>query len=285
MMTSAHINGIDLAMVEKGSGDPLIFVHGSVSDHRTWQVQLEAFASDYHVIAYSRRYHWPNQQIEGGADYAMTEQVDDLQVFLSQLNLGPVHLVGHSYGAFLCLLLAMRAPELVRSLVLAEAPAITLYLDLPPKPQHMLKLLLTQPAAALTIMKFAATGLVPATSAFEKDDIETGVRLFGNATLGSDSFSNLSAERLEQVHANLIKAEFIGSGFSPLNPDEVRRIQTPTLLINGENSPPLFKMLTKRLDDLLPHSEHVVIPAASHISHEDNPAAYNRAVLGFLQVH
>ena len=38
----------------------------------------EAFAATYHVVAYSRRYHWPNDKIMSGADYSMDEQVNDL---------------------------------------------------------------------------------------------------------------------------------------------------------------------------------------------------------------
>jgi pimeloyl-ACP methyl ester carboxylesterase len=101
--------------VERGFGAPLVLVHGSASDRRTWGAQLEAFAARFRVIAYSRRYHWPNAPIPEGADYSMSEHVDDLRDLLDRLGAAPAHLVGHSYGAFVCLLLAAREPERVRS--------------------------------------------------------------------------------------------------------------------------------------------------------------------------
>lgn len=77
-MATLHVNGTTLACVERGAGDPVVFVHGSASDYRTWQRQLEELGHGYRAIAYSRRHHWPNEPIREGADYAMDEQVEDL---------------------------------------------------------------------------------------------------------------------------------------------------------------------------------------------------------------
>ena len=53
-------NGLSFAYVEDGSGPPLILVHGSVSDYREGTKQMILLARHYRVIAYSRRYYWPN---------------------------------------------------------------------------------------------------------------------------------------------------------------------------------------------------------------------------------
>lgn len=57
---TVFINGADLAYVEMGSGDPLVFIHGSVGDYRTFVPQFEAFAQHYRIVSYSRRFHPPN---------------------------------------------------------------------------------------------------------------------------------------------------------------------------------------------------------------------------------
>lgn len=280
-----RINGTALETVEGGSGDPLVLVHGSASDYRTWHAQRDVFAEGFRVVAYSRRYHWPNERISEGSDYSMAEHVDDLGQLLHSLDAVPGHLVGHSYGAFLCLLLAMREPQLVRSLVLAEPPAVTLFVSNQPKPQEILKLLLSRPRTALSILKFAVTGLAPATAAARRGDLEEATRIFGSAVLGREAYRRLSEPRREQVRANMIAAELLGSGFAPLSAERIREVEAPVLLVHGDRSPSMFRRIIDRLEELLPRSERVEIPGASHIMHEDNARAYNGAVLSFLSRH
>lgn len=77
-MAKMEVNQVSLESVEEGSGAPLVLVHGSARDIRTWQSQHDAFAKHFRVVSYSRRYHWPNEQIAAQANYAMSEQLDDL---------------------------------------------------------------------------------------------------------------------------------------------------------------------------------------------------------------
>lgn len=284
-MTSRIINGTQLACSVDGNGEPLVLVHGSASDYRTWHNQREEFAQNFRVITYSRRYHWPNDPIPEEADYSMSQHVDDLQALLHSLSSGPVHIVGHSYGAFLGLLLAIREPDLVRSLVLAEPPVITLFVSNQPKPLELLRLMLKRPRTAVAIIKLGAQGLGPATAAAKQGDMERALHLFGTAVLGRDAFDGMSEARREQVRVNLIKAEFLGSGFPLLAARKLRNMEIPSLLLNGHSSPSVFHRLTDRLEELLPHSERKKIPAASHMMHEDNVLAFNAAILEFLAKH
>jgi pimeloyl-ACP methyl ester carboxylesterase len=262
-----------------------VLVHGSASDYRTWHAQLDDFGKRYRTLAYSRRYHWPNARIPEGADYSMDEHVDDLQALLRSLNEAPLNLVGHSYGAFVCLLLAIREPRLVRTLVLAEPPVITLFVSNSPKPSEILQLMLTRPRTAVSIIRFGATGVGPATAAAKRGDMEAATRIFGNAVLGPEYYRRLSPSRLEQVGANAIKAEFLGSGFARPDAEGLRMMRTPTLLISGRDSPKLFYRLIDRLEELLPRTKRVEIPGASHLMQEDNAPAFNEAVLSFLATH
>jgi pimeloyl-ACP methyl ester carboxylesterase len=73
-----------------------VLVHGSASDYRTWRHQIGTLEKGFLAVAYSRRYHWPNEPIAPGADYSMQEHVDDLEALVDDLGLSPVRLVGHS---------------------------------------------------------------------------------------------------------------------------------------------------------------------------------------------
>jgi len=284
-MAQRSISGLEIEYTETGEGLPLVLIHGSASDARTWNRQLEPFAERFRVLTYSRRYHWPNAPIPDGADYAMAEHVEDLEVFLRSFDATPAHLVGHSYGAFVALLLAMHSPQLVRTLVLAEPPVITLFVSNTPTPLELLKLLATRPRTALAILKLGATGIRPASAAAKRGDMDDAMHRFGTAVLGRVAYDRLSDARREQVRANLFAAEFLGSGFPPLEADALRSVQIPTLLVTAESSARAFHRLADALEEMLPQAERVGIPNASHIVHEDNALAYNEAVLSFLDAH
>lgn len=281
-MPQLELNGTTLDFHEAGEGEPLVLVHGSASDVRTWADRQPVLARRFRTIAYSRRYHWPNPRIGEGVDYSMREQVDDLHALLASHVGGSAHLVGHSYGAFLCLLLAIREPGLARTLVLAEPPVVPLVLPMPPGPLDLGRLLLTDPRTALPVLKFVGLGVLPAVRAFERGDREAALKHFARATLGRKTVERLSEARLQQGRDNLIAMELLGSGLAPLEVDEVRSIRTPSLVLSGTRSPALFRRLCDHLERLLPDAERVTIPGASHISHEDAPEAWDAAVLSFL---
>jgi len=175
--------------------------------------------------------------------------------------------------------------QYVRSLVLAEPPAVSLFVSDPPKPLEFLKLLFSRPRTALAIIKFGAKGLEPARKAARKSDMEEAMNLFGRAALGPEKAEHMSEERKKQALVNLTKAEFLGSGFLPLEDQKLRNIEVPTLLLTGQLSPIVFYYLTNRLEELIPNTDRIEISAASHIMHEDNASAFNAALLSFLTGH
>jgi pimeloyl-ACP methyl ester carboxylesterase len=104
-----------------------VFVHGSLGDYRSWRGQENAFAQAYRVLVYSRRYHRPNPQVaDTNQVYSPKVHAEDLAALLLTLDLAPAHIVGSSYGAYTAMALARDHPNLVRSLVLAEPPIISL---------------------------------------------------------------------------------------------------------------------------------------------------------------
>ena len=283
-MSQLDINGYSIEYHETGNGQPIVLVHGSASDCRTWQFQREAFAEEYRVIDYSRRYHWPNMPIPDGAEYSMDEQVDDLQYLLQHLDAAPAHIVGHSYGAVLGLLLALRKPALVRSLVLCEAPVLTLFVSNHPKPLELLKLLLSKPRTAVAIIRFGALGVERASRAFRNGDLQAGMQFMARAIFGPGGLADLPDSHRSQVADNLsnVRMEVLGPGFVPLDKNKLKILAAPSLLVSASNSIALFQHLTDHLETILRNVQRSEIPGASHLMHEDNPAAFNRAVLSFI---
>src|SRR5262245_62395814 len=114
---------MELNYVERGKGVAVLFIHGSLGDYSSWDAQLGPFAETYRAIAYSRRYNYPNTNKLRPRHSAVVE-AEDLAAFIKKLDLGKVHVVGHSYGAYTALFLAVSHPDLVRTLTLAETPLV-----------------------------------------------------------------------------------------------------------------------------------------------------------------
>ena len=99
-------------------------IRGTLSDFRMWLFQID---QKFHVVSYSRRYAYPNQWSGDGEDNSLTNNaIDFAESIIKRLDLGPAHLIGHSYGALTALYTAYQHPELVRTLVLGEPPVMSL---------------------------------------------------------------------------------------------------------------------------------------------------------------
>ncbi len=76
-MATLEVDGARLEYLENGDGEPLVMVHGSASDHRTWRFQIDAFAERFRGIAYDARGQRARLQrrssvVPGGAPLGLT---------------------------------------------------------------------------------------------------------------------------------------------------------------------------------------------------------------------
>src|SRR6185295_530968 len=170
-LKAVFINGDSIHYIDIGKGDPVVFVHGTLGDFRTWGGQMDTFAKNHRVISYSRRFAYPNRQvINDSADYSVIPHAKDLAEFIRILNLGKVHLVGHSYGGYTTLLTTIDHPELVRSLTLMEPPVVSFLNNVP---------------GGDTIMKnFGLRVFVPAAEAFKNNNNEKAENVFLSGVMG-----------------------------------------------------------------------------------------------------
>ncbi len=273
---SIFVNGDSIHYIDIGKGDPVVFVHGTLGDYRTWAGQMDTFAKNHRVIAYSRRFAFPNKQvINDSADYTVIPHAKDLAEFIKALELEPVHLVGHSYGAFTALLTTKDHPELVRSLMLGEPPVMSLLQNVP--------------GGDSILNNFITNSMAPAAEAFKKNENEKAVKTFVGGVLGdSSAYSNIPEPGRAMMMQNTL--ELRGSAltknrFPPLKCADFGKIQTPVLLMKGDRSPLFFSLIINELDRCLSNKEVVVLQNSSHGLEFDNPADFNRIVLGFIDKH
>jgi non-heme chloroperoxidase len=272
------INGTTLHYIEEGSGEPVVLVHGGLSDYRMWEGQMQPFAEKYRVIAYSRRYAYPNDVSDESQGYTVVPHARDLATFIQTLDIGPVHLVGHSYGAYTSLLTAIEQPELVKSLLLGEPPVMPLLTG-------------TQEGNEL-VYEFEVNTVLPSARAFDSGDDLEGVKIFLDGIMGERGFyDRMLPEVQQQINENIPELKGIICPkiiflFSPFTTKEdIRKVKAPVLLITGEKSPRVLSAIIEELQKCLMNTELAVIPGASHEMEMDNPQAFNEAVLKFLIKH
>ncbi|MEM7286730.1 MAG: alpha/beta hydrolase [Actinomycetota bacterium] len=123
------LDDVALAVATSGTGPgpAVLFIHGSWDDHHTWDAVRAALPGDRVVVAYDRRGHSASTDLVGQG--TIRQDVADAAQIIRRLGDTPVHVVGHSYGACIALLLASDRPDLVGGLVLHEPPLFGLLAD------------------------------------------------------------------------------------------------------------------------------------------------------------
>ena len=269
-------HGITLHYVEQGRGVPVIFVHGSLSDGGYWSDQLGPFARHYKAIAYSRRYNSPNDN-PAQPGYSAVTDADDLAAFIRTLHLGKVVVIGHSYGALTALFLAARHPGMVRALVMAEPPAVSLLAHLPGEEAA------TGKAMFDDIQRRMVT---PMRQAFGKGDREAGVAVFIDYVFNDPhAWEKMPESSRQQTMRDAHEWDVMmtsGTLFPEIAPHTIRTITVPVLLLSGAKSYPFLALITKELARLLPNSQSIVLPDAGHQMWSQDPEVCRRDVETFL---
>jgi hypothetical protein len=121
----AEVNGVRIAYVEQGSGEPIRSCAWSVFRPSRLGADQRGIAKRYRFIAYTQRYFGTGPWADDGKNFSVATDADDLLQFITALNVGPVHLVTRSRGGVVATAVALRNPSLVRSLVLHEPALIS----------------------------------------------------------------------------------------------------------------------------------------------------------------
>ena len=263
------VNGVALAYVEDGKGETVVFVHGAMGDWRSWDALRPFIAEKYHYVSYSRRYHYPNAWPDDGTNYSLMQHVEDLAAFIRALNVGPVHLVGNSYGGDLVTIIGIEHSELLRSLVIGE-PGIA-------------SLIMNSPEGEQIIADHKKRGAAMREAVKAGDSEKAAILLYDDTEGEVGAFKKIPEPEQKRWLAN---AKTIGPMLSgapyPLSCEKIGTIRVPTLVVRGERTPPYHLATTEAFRICLPPgSGSAVIPNTSHIW-SANPTAASEAILGFI---
>lgn len=251
-------HGITLHYLEQGRGPPVVFVHGSIGDYTYWKDQVAAFSTKYRTIAYSRRYDFPNTN-PATAGYSAVLDAQDLAAFIQRMHLGKVYLVGHSYGALTALFFATRHPELLRAVVLAEPPAVSLLQHLPAE---------QAPKGEAMFADIQLRMVAPMRRAFAAGKRDQGVGIFINYVFDdSHAWEKMSPSDRGEIMRDAHEWDVMmtsGTLFPEIDPAAIRRIKMPVLVMSGGASYKFLEYIDQEIVRLIPNSRSIVYPDAGH---------------------
>jgi pimeloyl-ACP methyl ester carboxylesterase len=261
-MPFVQVGDTDIHYVTKGSGPPLVLIHGFGGCAQGWYQQIEDLAADFEVFAYDSVNHGHSSASPEGE--REPDRVDELEGFLAALGIERPILAGNSMGALTLLRWATRHPGDAAALV-PSGMGIT-----PPTGDP-------DASAARSRAILAPTAddvlFLPAEMAFTEDFVarnrvqyERYVRIRSTAT-------RLEASRRPRTPtaSNPTMQELGG---------RVASITSPMHIVVGDRDW-LFDA-AKHLHELVPSSEITVIPGAPHNAYFEVPAQYNRALREFV---
>ncbi|MGF1570725.1 MAG: alpha/beta fold hydrolase [Nodosilinea sp.] len=107
---------------EAGSGETLVFLHGSWDDSTQWLAVIQPLAAGWHCLAPDLLGFGESSRPK--VAYSVALEVDYLRQFLATLRITRCVLVAHSLGAWVALRYALSYPEQVQGLVLLEPEGV-----------------------------------------------------------------------------------------------------------------------------------------------------------------
>ena len=119
-MAVATVNGVRLYYEERGTGIPILGIHGAGSSAIFWQDAAERLSALGRVIVYDRRGCSRSERPEPYETTSVREHAIDARELLRTLDAAPAVLIGRSLGATIALDVALGHPESVLGLALLE---------------------------------------------------------------------------------------------------------------------------------------------------------------------
>ena len=250
-MPTAPINGIDIYYEDHGSGFPIVLSHGYAAAAPMWQPQVEGLSHRYRVVVWDMRGHGRTGSPERQDDYSEAHTVEDMRGLFRHLGISEAAVGGLSMGGYMSLAFRLKHPEMVRALILCD----------------------TGPGYR---SEEARAGWNRMAEHFAQAYEERGLDALGSSVeVRATARYHRSALGLAKAARGMLR-QFDSRVIESL-PD----IRVPTLVIVGERDKP-FLAPSDYMAAKIPGARKVVIEGAGHAPNIETAAAFNAAVLEFL---
>jgi len=252
---------------EAGTGPSVLCLHSIGSSSAQWRALMEQLAGSYRVVAADLYGEGKSPPCPAGVEFGFEHEMELLAPIVA--GLGPVHVVGHSYGGEVALKLALTVPRQIASLVLYEPVPWGLYAEhWPGEPGIQALLSLRASTCAL----------------FDQGRQEQAAEAFIDHWSGAGTWAAMPEARRSGALAgirNVVHKWRHGPGLR-VSPDELRSIAAPVLVLQGADTAPPVRGLMAHLREELPAWRFIELPGLGHMGPITHPQAVNPPVQAFL---
>ena len=271
------INGTSLFVSVKGSGEPLLVIHGGPGLNHSYFIPfLQGLEKNLKVIYYDQRAC--GRSLTPSADsITMKFLVDDIESIRKEFNIDKLNILSHSWGAVLATHYASQYPDFVKRIIFSNPAMLNRDYD--------------QDAAALVKQKSIAA------------DSTDRARIFGSGTLDNKKYDELirisfrisayDRANISKINLNL-PPNFLESNrtlFNALMKDPtfnsdmykvLPSFKFPVLIVHGA-SDVLPQRSIDRLKSGLPDARILIFHKSGHFPFVEETEAYNDAILKFIK--
>jgi pimeloyl-ACP methyl ester carboxylesterase len=262
-------NGIEINYELSGQGDCLVLIHGFSDNLTMWYNQLPDFSKQYKILSYDVRGHGQTETPEG--NYSMELFADDLYALLKDLDIDKACVLGYSMGGRIGLNFALKHPEMTTGLVFANSGVMGSDIEISTEELKQMEEQRTQMIGIL-----------------ESGDIETIAEVMAQFSM-SPGFSEKKPDIFQEYKSVKLKndphhyAPIMQALMSAMgNPPDLSQLKCPALVIAGEHDGFMSLDVAKSMEAAIPDATISIFPTG-HASAIETPAAFNQAVLDFME--
>ncbi|WP_222919477.1 alpha/beta hydrolase [Natrinema sp. SYSU A 869] len=253
-----------------GDGPPLVFVHGGWMNGRAWEPQVERFAEDHQVVTLDVRGHGETG-VTDPDEYSIGLFTDDLEALLSELEIERPALCGLSLGSMVVQEYLDRHPDDAAGAILGGAVRSMPPIEMPTgvksfwSPLPALSASLSVSGSAGTFRSMLCS--IQATTGQRWLSVDPEIRAEAIEAVG-----DISATEFRKIFDALYRYD----------PPALTGVETPTLVVHGEQEAPLVKRQGRQIASAVATGDQFELAASGHLVNQDRPRAFNEIAADFL---
>lgn len=240
---------------ECGAGPTLVLVPGSCSTGAAWRPVIAAWKGRFRCVTTSLPGYGGTADRRTARDGSIDHEAAVVESVIRRAG-GRVHLVGHSFGGLVSLIVALRERVPLASLTIVEAPAMELLRD---RGEH----------SHYDAVRGMSDAYLAAFEAGQADAISTMIDFYG----GAGTFASLPASvRDYAVKRTPVNVRDWASAYAtPLTAVALASVDIPVLVLHGEASHPAIRRANALLNECLARASLATVAGAAHFMIATHP--------------